>query len=200
MKKILISVVMLGVAGGAYAAGWSGATQSSDQFNELAVKASDLKKADVGVSVPSPDRPAAVDKNNVNTVRFVMHISGVCGGLRLAVPSWCPEPGNGVVGGVYKEIRVRQGERVEIELNNDLLWTPGQVSFILTSVDPIEACSQNPVPSDQVENCAEFPLFGVNRALAFGQAVVSFTASRVGDFKYYDGLNPSGYGRLVVEP
>jgi len=43
MKKVMMLIAMLGLAGSAYAAGWSGATQFSDQFGDLAVKAAKIQ-------------------------------------------------------------------------------------------------------------------------------------------------------------
>ena len=66
MKKILMMVVIMGMTGGAYAAGWSGAAQFSDQFGDLAVKAADLQAsvAAEGVTVPAISRGDAAGNDS----------------------------------------------------------------------------------------------------------------------------------------
>ena len=66
MKKILIAVVLSGLTGGLYAAGWSEATQFSDQLNYLAVKAEGLKALSSMDDISVPAVPKAVEAESFN--------------------------------------------------------------------------------------------------------------------------------------
>jgi hypothetical protein len=77
----------------------------------------------------------------------------------------------------------------------------GSHAFALTAAEPVEACRQDPVPADQVENCRRYPIFGVARSVLIGASLeIRFPADRIGRFKYFDPLYPSGYGVLDVQP
>ncbi|MBI4055762.1 MAG: hypothetical protein HY402_06510 [Elusimicrobia bacterium] len=126
---------------------------------------------------------------------FEIDISISCDAGLFATPTWCPRKGEGVIGGIYREIRARAGQPIEITLNS--LWaTPGTLFYGFKVVP--EGVELN---HEAYGTACLNAVAGSCTTIAFnGRTEVRFTIESPGTYRYYDPTHiGTGYGELIVE-
>lgn len=140
---------------------------------------------------------------------LAIRIQGACSAGRFQLPSWCPDPGPAVLGGLERLIELKVGAEVELLLENRYPWhTRGDLAgyspdawFVLATQDRFDRCHRVfATPQDRAE-CSAHPAFGLSILVPAGTDYrARFVADRPGLYRYYDDFHFSGYGVLRVVP
>jgi hypothetical protein len=147
----------------------------------------EVRRSAPAISVPAASPIASASSTPSSVKRFSITVSAECAGP-LAVASWCPVPGPGVVGGPEREVAVKLGDIVEFVLTYDAARGRDIRTFFLCAPGADKPCE-------------DLPLFGVAAALLPGQTTtIRFKANLAGRFKYQDTMIRGDYGILSVAP
>ncbi len=136
-----------------------------------------------------------------------IRIQGGCFAGSFVIPSWCPDPGPDVVGGLDREIELPLGVEADLFLENRFPWhsrgdaagnTP-DAWFVLVSESQFERCHREFSSPQEREECAANPAFGLSIRVPAGTDFrTRFLPAQAGTYRYYDHLHFSGYGVIRV--
>lgn len=145
-----------------------------------------------GALAEAPELPAArvaqagQASPKVRALRVSLELTGVCRGMPLMVPGWCPAPDQAVVeadGGVT----VTRDTLVELELTVPILWAVGPHAFMIVPAAATEEQYKEPAMGEVVH-------FGVP-----GTRTTRFRAGAAGEYRFLDPFGHALMGRLTVK-